>query len=158
MVRYSRPGLLVAALGPAMLKIAGEWADGTVTWMTGIATIGDHIAPGITKSAASAGRAAPRIATSLPVTVTSDPDSARERINKEFAIYPNLPSYKAMLDKEGVTSPAEIAFVGTEEEVAKRLSSLESAGATDFVAAAVGNSEERKRTVALLASLARGTA
>ena len=150
------PALLVAALAPTMLKIAGEWTDGTITWMTGVATIGNHIAPAISASAHAAGRRAPRIATSLPVTVTTDPERAREQINKAFAIYPSLPSYKAMLDKEGAAEPADVAFIGTEEQVTAQIRSLENAGATDFIAAMVGTREERERTESLLSSLVKG--
>ena len=80
-------------------------ADGTITWMTGTRTIDSHIAPTIRAAAEAAGRPAPRIVVSLPVCVTADVDAARERVDQAFAIYPNLPSYKAMLDKEGADQP-----------------------------------------------------
>ncbi len=99
------PPVLVAALGDTMLKLAGRVADGTVTWMTGISTVESHIAPVIRAAAEKAGRPAPRIGVSLPISVTADIEAAHERINEEFAIYPNLPSYKAMLDKEGADEP-----------------------------------------------------
>jgi F420-dependent oxidoreductase-like protein len=149
------PPVLVAALGPAMLKLAGTVADGTVTWMTGTGTIASHIAPTITAAARAAGRPAPRVVVSLPISVTNDPEAARERINTALSIYPNLPSYKAMLDKEGAESPADIAFVGDEEAVAGAVAKLAEAGATDFVAAIVGDKAERERGFALLSELAR---
>jgi F420-dependent oxidoreductase-like protein len=148
------PPLLVAALGSVMLGIAGRMADGTVTWMTGVATIEHHIAPAIAQAAATAGRPPPRVVVSLPVTVTTDPEHAKERIDKAFALYPNLPSYKAMLDKEGAERPSDIALVGTEEEVGAQLEHLAVAGSTDFVAAVVGNPEEKARSEALLVSVA----
>jgi F420-dependent oxidoreductase-like protein len=149
------PPVLVAALADTMLKLAGRVADGTVTWMTGTATIGDHIAPTITAAAEAAGRPAPRVVVSLPIAVTSDVDAAKERINEVFSIYPNLPSYKAMLDKEGAAAAADIGFVGDEEAVAASITRLADAGATDFVAAVVGNAEERARGLALLSEIAR---
>jgi F420-dependent oxidoreductase-like protein len=149
------PPVLVAALGETMLKLAGRVADGTVTWMTGTQTIEAHISPVIRAAAEKAGRPEPRIGVALPVSVTADPEAARERINKEFAIYPNLPSYKAMLDKEGATSPADVGFVGDEDSVTASIERLADAGATEFVAAVVGSREERDRTFALLSSLAR---
>jgi F420-dependent oxidoreductase-like protein len=151
----SAPPVLVAALGETMLKLAGRVADGTVTWMTGTQTIESHISPIIRAAAEKAGRPEPRIGVSLPVSVTADVETARERINKEFAIYPNLPSYKAMLDKEGATSPADVGFIGDEDAVTASIERLGAAGATDFVAAVVGTREERERTFALLSSLAR---
>ena len=142
----------MAALGDTMLKLAGRVADGTVTWMTGTRTIASHISPVIRAAAEKAGRPAPRIGVALPVSVTADIEAARERVNEEFAIYPNLPSYKAMLDKEGAGSPADVAFLGDEDAVTASIERLAAAGATDFVASVVGTSEERDRTFALLSS------
>jgi F420-dependent oxidoreductase-like protein len=144
------PPVLVAALGPAMLRLAGRLADGTATWMTGIATVANHVVPTITAAAAEAGRPAPRVAVALPVTVTADPEQARQRIDRAYAIYPTLPSYKAMLDREGATRPSDIALVGDEEAVAAGMTRLAEAGATDFLAGVTGNAEERDRTDAVV--------
>ena len=149
------PPVLVAALADTMLKLAGRVADGTVTWMTGTATIGGHIVPTITAAAEAAGRPAPWVVVSLPIAVTNDRDGAKERINEAFSIYPNLPSYKAMLDKEGAEAAADIAFIGDEEAVAASISKLADLGATDFVAAIVGDAAERARGFALLSEIAR---
>jgi len=150
------PPVLVAALGPAMLKLAGTVADGTVTWMTGTKTIGDHVAPSIVTAAEAAGRPAPRVVVALPMAVTEDAAKARERIAEAFAVYPNLPSYRAMLDREGAADATDIAFVGDEEVVAAAIGRLADAGATDFVAAVIGDQAERERGLALLSQLARG--
>ncbi len=149
------PPVLVAALGPTMLKLAGTVADGTITWMTGTGTIGAHIAPTITAAAETAGRPAPRVVVSLPISVTNDMDAAKERIDAALAIYPNLPSYKAMLDMEGAQSAADVSFVGDEESVAASIGRLADAGATDFVGAVLGDAAERDRGLALLSELAR---
>lgn len=155
MREVAAPPVLVAALGTAMLKLAGTVADGTLTWMTGTGTIRDHIAPTIGAAAAGAGRPAPRVGVALPVAVTSDVEGAKARINKELAIYPTLPSYRAMLDKEGAESPADIAFIGSEETVAAAVAELGEAGATDFSAGITGDAEERKRGFALMSELAK---
>jgi F420-dependent oxidoreductase-like protein len=152
----SAPPVLVAALGPTMLALAGRMASGTVTWMTGTATLEGHIVPTITEAASAAGRPAPVVAASLPVTVTAAPEAAKERIDRVLAVYPTLPSYRAMLEREGAAAPSDIALVGTEEEVAARVARLASAGVTDFVAWAIGDRGERAATEALLSSLARG--
>jgi len=149
------PPVLVAALGPAMLALAGQVADGTVTWMTGLHTIESHIVPTIVAAAEAAGRPAPRIAVSLPVSVTADVEATKARINEDFSIYPSLPSYKAMLDKEGAAAAGDIALVGDEDRVLASIEKLAAAGATDFVASIVGDREEAARTVDLLSSLAR---
>jgi F420-dependent oxidoreductase-like protein len=144
------PPVLVAALGPAMLALAGSEADGTVTWMTGTATVADHIVPTITAAAEAAGRPAPRVVVNLPATVTADVEAARQRIDERFAIYPSLPSYRAMLDREGASTASDISLVGSEEEVAAGLARLREAGATDVVIQMLGDREERSRTAALL--------
>jgi F420-dependent oxidoreductase-like protein len=151
----SAPPVLVAALGETMLKLAGRVADGTVTWMTGIRTVASHIAPTIRRAAEEAGRPAPRIGVALPVSVTADIGAARDRVNDEFAIYPGLPSYRAMLDREGAHGPADVALLGDEDGVASSIERLASVGATDFVASIVGTAEERVRTFALLSEISR---
>jgi F420-dependent oxidoreductase-like protein len=149
------PPVLLAALAPRMLRLAGERTDGTITWMTGPATIASHIAPSITAAAEAAGRPAPRVVVGLPVCVTADPDAARQRAAKDFVTYGYLPSYRAMLDREGAEGPADVALVGDEQAVAAQISALDEAGATDFLAAPFGSADDRARTVALLTDLTR---
>lgn len=149
--------ILLAALAPAMLRTAGELADGTVTWVTGPKTIETHVAPRISKAAADAGRPAPRICAALPICVTDDAAAARESAGHLFQIYGQLQNYKRMLDKEGVSGPADVAIVGGEAEVERQIRRLGSAGATDFLAAAfpVGGDAKASlaRTRALLKEL-----
>ncbi len=103
------PPVLVAALGPQMLRVTAELAAGTVTWMTGPRTLADHIVPTITDAARSAGTPPPRVVVHLPVCVTADPDRARERAAKTFVIYGQLPSYRAMLDfREEAAGPPDL--------------------------------------------------
>jgi F420-dependent oxidoreductase-like protein len=150
------PPVLLAALGPTMLRLAGQHTAGTVTWMTGPATIASHIVPSITKAAEDAGRPAPRVAVGLPVSVTTDAERARETADRTFAIYGQLPSYRAMLDREGAESPAHVAIVGDEGTVARQIRAVAEAGATDFSAAPFGSSDEIRQTIGLIAALAKG--
>jgi len=145
--------VLVAALGAQMLKLAGTVTDGTMTWMTGPATIASHTVPVITAAAKAAGRPAPRIATSLPVCVTSDIDAARQRAAQDFQVYGFLPSYRAMLDREGAEGPADVAIVGDESTVEKQVRALADAGVTEYIASIFGSREERAQTRALLKSM-----
>jgi F420-dependent oxidoreductase-like protein len=147
--------ILIAALAPVMLKLAGELADGTITWMVGAKTLSSHIVPSITAVAEAASRPAPRIAVGLPICVTDDVDRARQAAAQTFAIYGQLPSYRAMLDREGAEGPADVAIVGDEETVAAELGRLADAGATDLTAPPFGTGDERRRTLALLSELAR---
>lgn len=145
--------VLVAALGPQLLGLAGALADGTVTWMTGPATLESHTIPTITKAAEQAARPAPRIAVGLPVCVTDDPDGARERAARAFSIYDTLPSYKAMLEREGVGGPADVAIVGDEATVTAGIERLADIGVTDLAAVEFGSRDTRPRTRGLLRSL-----
>mgnify|MGYP003335629764 CR=1 FL=1 len=126
------PTLLIAALGPAMLKLAAERADGTVTWMTGPRTLGEFTVPTLAAAAEAAGRTAPRVTASLPVCVTDDPADARARAAQIFEVYGHLPSYRAMLDREGAAGPADVAIVGDEATVCAQIRALADCGVTDF--------------------------
>src|SRR5207248_5065226 len=95
------PPVLVAALGPKMLELAGTVADGTMTWMTGPNTLAEYTVPAIVEAAKRANASAPRVAASLPICVTDDVAGARERAARDFQVYGFLPSYRAMLDREG---------------------------------------------------------
>ncbi len=150
--------LLLAALAPRMLRLAGQVADGTVLWMTGPATVRDYIVPAITAAASEAGRPSPRVVCILPVCVTDDAAQARADANKAFAIYGQLPSYRAMLDKEGAAGPGDVAIAGDEDSVTGQIMALADAGVTDFVAGEYARGDEGPRTRALLRKLinARG--
>lgn len=141
--------VIVAALGPKMLEIAGQIADGTITWMTGRKTIESHIAPAIREAAERAERPAPRIVAGLPVCVIDDAEAARERARKIFSIYPTLPSYRAMMDREGVDDAGGIVIAGDESLVEAELKAYVAAGVTEFLLTPlpVGESrEDRKRS------------
>ena len=153
--RPERVPVLLAALGPQMLRLAGQRTDGTVLWMTGPATVRDYIVPAIREAAETAGRPSPRVVCILPVCVTDDPDGARARANRVFAIYGQLPSYRAMLDREGAKEPGDVAITGGEDEVAAQISALSEAGVTDFVAGEYAGGDDKLRTRELLKSLAR---
>lgn len=150
--------VLLAALAPEMLRLAGAVADGTVLWMTGPDTIASHIVPKITKAAEGAGRPAPRVVCTLPVCVTDQPDELRQRADRVFSIYNQLPSYRAMLDMEGASGPGAVAVVGDEASVADQIRALGDAGVTDFVAASFGEGDDAARTRTVLKDLASGRA
>jgi len=127
--------VLIAALAPVMLKMAGGMADGTILWMTGPKTIESYIKPRITEAASEAGRPDPRIVACLPVAVCDNADEARDRAAGLFAVYGNLPNYQRVLQKEGVSGPRDVVIAGTETEVEQGIRDLAAAGATEFGAA-----------------------
>ena len=152
--------ILVAALAPKMLALAGAEADGTITWMTGPKTIREHTVPRLNEAAAKAGRPKPRVVVGLPIAVTKDVGAARMSAAQRFAIYGSLPSYRAMLDREGAEGPADVVIAGDEAAVGAQLRDLEEAGATDYLAVPFpvdGDGEAVERTRALLIRLAKGS-
>ena len=149
------PQVLVAALGPQMLRVAGARTDGTSLAWVGPKTIRDHIAPTINEAAAAADRPAPRVLATLPICVTDDPESIRSRITAAATMYTQLPSYQAMFEREGVDAPGELAIVGSEAEVEDKLANLAAIGVTDYAAAESAPSpDERERTRELLKRVA----
>ena len=154
----NRPPVIVAALGPQMLKLAGRMADGTATWMGGPKYLADTAVPLITAAAKEAGRPAPRIISGFPIAVTNKRDEARQSASKVFEIYGQLPSYRAVLDVEGAKDAADVAIVGDESEVERALRNLAEAGVTDLNGSPFpvpGDPEAPARTRTFLARLAR---
>jgi len=153
-VGSSRPSVVVAALGPQMLRITGAMADGTSTWCVGPKTLRELTIPTLRQAAADAERPEPRVVCALPVCVTDDVDGSRRRAAQVFAVYDTLPSYKTMMDREGVDGPGGLAICGTEAEVRDQIDELRSIGVTDFNAGVyTSDPDERARTMAVLKDL-----
>ena len=149
--------ILIAAMGKMMLKISAEMTDGTLLWMTGNKTIEQHIAPTINEAASNANRPNPRVVAMNPVLVTDDIDSAKKAAIEYFDRYGLLPSYRAMLDREGLENSSEIAIIGNEAEVTEKLQEYADAGATDFAASIFktgkNDTENTARTKELLKNI-----
>lgn len=143
----------LAALQPAMLRLAGSVADGTITWCTGPITLEEQIVPIITKAASEAGRTGPRVVVALPCCVTDDEADGRRKADAQLEGYGRIPVYRAVLDREGAANPGDVSVVGDEDSVRSQLQRLEDIGATDFVAIPCGTPEDRARTIDHLASL-----
>jgi F420-dependent oxidoreductase-like protein len=126
--------VLVAALGPVMLRLAGEHADGTVLWMADERAIADHIAPRITKAARNAGRPDPRIVAGIPVTLcaTSEVDTARDRANRVLAEAEHSPNYQRLLDQGDAQQVGDLLAAGDEEAILARFRRFADAGVTDL--------------------------
>ncbi len=149
--------VLVSALGPRLLRVAGELADGTVLWMAPPRAIESHVVPKIHAAARAAGRGEPRIVAGLPVAVHDDEAEARSSAVEASAMYAGMANYQRILDIGGVISPADAAIVGGEQSVRAQLQSLLDAGATDIWAAVFPVGGDRaasmRRTTDLLKEL-----
>ena len=149
------PQVYLAALGPQMLKLCGRRTAGTLTWMCGPKTLGDHIGPTLRAAAEEAGRPsdAARVVAGLPISVTDDVAGARAQAAEQFGMYGTLPSYRAMLDREGYANPEDAAIIGDENTVSDRLDELAGSGVDEFSAVVFDTSADvRERTRALLRS------
>ncbi len=149
--------VLVAALGPQALRVAGARTQGTTLAWVGPKTIREHIVPTLSAAAEAAGQPEPRVVATLPVCVTDDAEAIRAMIAKGLSMYGQLPSYRAMFDREGVEGPGDVALIGAEEEVRDAIAGLAEAGVTDFAATEFTPSQaDRERTRALLKSALQG--
>ena len=147
--------LIVAALGPQMLRVAGRLADGTALWLAGPKWIEQVVIPEMGGGAREAGKPQPRVIAGVPVALTTDAERARERIGRAFAMYNTLPSYQRVIQGSGGQGPADLAIVGSEEEVELELRRWRDVGVTDFYAACDGaTAEERSQTRSFMAALA----
>ena len=126
--------VLVAALGPVMLQIAGEHADGTSLWMADEKAIAEHIAPKINKAAADAGRPQPRIVAGIPVTLcaNSEIEAAKDRANRILAEAETSPNYQRLLDRGSARNVGDLCAAGDEESILKRFKQFADAGVTDL--------------------------
>ena len=155
--------VLLAALGPMMLRLAGERTDGTILWLADERAIATHIAPRITQAAEAAGRPAPRIVAGIPVCLCRDDevDAAVERTNRLLSEAEVSPNYQRLLDQGDAREVGDILAAGGEAAIEKRLRAFADAGVTDIsvrvVPLGTGRDEllaSMRRTRELLAALA----
>lgn len=150
-----RPPVIVAALGPAMLKLCGRLADGTLTWMGGIDYLRDIAIPTMSAAATAAKRAAPRFVAMVPTLLTANVAAGRDAVNTTFAMYGQVPSYRATLDRGGASNPADVAVIGNEAAIEAGMKAYANVGVTDFVAVVPMNAPETKATMEFVATCAR---
>jgi F420-dependent oxidoreductase-like protein len=126
--------LLVAALGPVMLALAGERADGTVLWLADERAVAEHVVPRISKAASEAGRPAPRIVAGIPVCLCrpADVDAARERANRILGEAEVSPNYQRLLDRGDATDVGDLCAAGDEAAILARFRRFADAGVTDL--------------------------
>lgn len=144
--------VLLGALGPRMLQLAGSQADGTVTWLAGVETVRTHILPRLLGAAGAEGRASPRTVVMLPTTVTDQRARVARDIDAAFAVFAQQSSYQKVMARERATVPSQVSIVGTAQFVADQVGRLAESGVTDFVAIPFGDPDERARTFEVVLS------
>jgi F420-dependent oxidoreductase-like protein len=154
--------VLLAALAPLMLRVAGEQAAGTILWLADERAVGEHVVPRLTKAAAEAGRPAPRVVAGVPVALCpkDEVDAARAFANKVLSHSEFCPSYQQLLERGDSKNEGDLLAAGEESAVVERLRAFRDAGATDLAVRvlALGRDrdarlESRRRTLEFLASL-----
>ena len=152
------PQVVIAALGPGMLKVTGELADGTNCWMCGQGYLESTLVPTINKAAESAGRPAPRVIAGFPICVTNKVEEAKIQCAKTWEVYGQIYSYRQVLKREGASGPADLLIAGDEDSVAKQIEGLAKIGVTELNAHVLGIPEDPgaiDRTTALLGGLSK---
>ncbi len=139
------PSLMFAALGPKMLKLAGERSEGTITWMTGPNTIRDHIRPNLDEGGGG------RVVAGVGIMVTDDPEKGKAWANKALAIYPTLPSYRAVMDREGATEASDLVLIGSKAEVQAGIDAYQAAGTDEVAINMIGSPEQNEEAWELFA-------
>ncbi|SDX23098.1 F420-dependent oxidoreductase, MSMEG_4879 family [Amycolatopsis xylanica] len=147
--------IVVAAMGPRALAVAGELADGTLPYLAGPKALSTSVVPVIGRAAESAGRPAPKVIAVFPAVVTGEVEATRELLAERLAVYDTIPSYQRILAAEGVSRAAELAVIGDEQTIAAAVGRYFDAGATEVVISQAGvrSSEDRLRTWKLLGEL-----
>jgi len=154
--------ILVAALAPVMLRVAGELASGTILWMADERAIAEHIVPRITKAASGAGRPAPRVVAGIPVVLCAnrEVDDARGWANRLLGHAEYSPNYERLLEHGDATDVGDLLAAGDEDAIAERMRSFREAGVTDLSLRIlpIGTDRDariasRDRTIAFLSSL-----
>ncbi|WP_089102851.1 TIGR03564 family F420-dependent LLM class oxidoreductase [Streptomyces hyaluromycini] len=148
--------VVVAAMGPQALRVAGELADGTVTFLAGPRALEQHIVPALTQAAADAGRPSPRIIVTVPAVVTGKVEQVMASATEQLAFYETIPSHQRVLAWEGVDRAAELVVAGDEDTVAAGLRRYLDAGATEITLyhTELAGETDRERTWSLAGELA----
>jgi F420-dependent oxidoreductase-like protein len=146
--------VLLAALGPRMLELAGSRADGTSLWLADERAIATHVAPILVAAAEAAGRPAPRIVAGVPVCHCRDDEVelAVERTNRILSEAEVSPSYQRLLDRGDAAGVGDLLAAGSEASVEQRLRAFADAGVTDLSVRVVPIGTDRDE---LLASMQR---
>ena len=142
--------ILIAALGPVMLKLAGERADGTILWMADERAVSEHVVPRITKAASDAGRPAPRVVAGIPVCLClpTEVDAARERANRILGEAEISPNYQRLLDYGDAKDIGDLCAAGDESAILARLTRFADAGVTDLSVRLLPLGETRDELIA----------
>ena len=95
--------IYVAALSPAMLRLAGEVADGVMLWLCNPEYIREVVLPEVTAGRERAGKTSEgfEVVAAVPSAIVDDPGPALAAMRRDLLTYFGLPFYRAMLERSG---------------------------------------------------------
>ena len=131
--------VVLAALGPVMLRLAGEATAGTVLWMADERAVAEHVVPHITKAADAAGRPSPKVVACVPVALCprDEVDRARQIASAMLGHAEMSPNYLRLLERGDAEDVGDVMAAGDESAVEARLRRFRDAGVTDLAARVV---------------------
>jgi F420-dependent oxidoreductase-like protein len=144
-IKAPEPPVLLSALGPRMLEVARDLADGTIAVWVRPETVADYLVPSLGDGA--------RVVVLAMVAVTTDPDGVRDTIARDYATVNDLPAYRAVLDRGGLSGPADTVVADDEAAVLRELTRFRDAGVTDLIVSPLGSDEERRRVLEVVSTL-----
>ncbi|HEX2908444.1 MAG TPA: LLM class flavin-dependent oxidoreductase [Phototrophicaceae bacterium] len=162
----TRTPILISALGAKAFRLAGEIADGAISWMCPLEYLRATALPALREGAAAAGRSQPPLIAHVPVSLTADVEAARAVARQTLDFFLKSPTYVSMFTAAGfaVQQAAqavealidELFVMGEEAQVAERLQAILASGIDEIVVGPVALGDEtemRARLAKLIISL-----
>lgn len=162
----ARVPIYISALRANAYRLAGELADGAISWMCPADYLRETAAPAMAEAAQAAGRATPRLVAHVPVAMTSDRDQMLEVARPRVGGYARLPFYAAMFADAGFPVDGgvvsddlldHLVVWGDEARVQERLAGLLGDGIDELLVMAIPVSDlaqEEERLSRVLIALA----
>ncbi len=135
--------VMISALNPRMLELAGEMADGVVLWMCSPAYVRDHVVPAVRAGREKAGKtlAGFEVVAAITTCLTSDRRVAHDVFRQTVTRYASLPFYRRMMDASGFKAELEageisegmldeLAGIGDAKQVRDAVARYRNAGVT----------------------------
>lgn len=159
--------VMASALRANGFRLAGELADGAISWVCPLPYLRDVALPAIRQGAEKAGRTPPPLIAHIPVVVSENVEAVREGARRQVGIYPRVPFYQQMFADAGFPEALDgelsdrmidaLVIHGSAETVKARLREATSFGAGEILAMPIlppGDAEALPRTLRALGELA----
>lgn len=133
--------ILISALRENAFRLAGEVADGAISWMCPWPYLEKRALPALREGAAVAGRPVPPLIMHVPLCQSGDIAQVVEAANRQVSFYLRMPTYAAMFADagfEGVQDVSEslvkaLVVFGSDDAIVERLHWLLAQGAGEII-------------------------